>query len=87
MLFPDAFAHVQSRWKIPSAMQGKDTGALANPKEMLQRTLPAPRFRESDGPRIAEAAKALGLLTRPDGRNRSYTDFVTELADWTTSGR
>lgn len=82
LLFPQAFANVQSGWKLPASLIGRDSGLLADPKETLQRALSSPRFRESDGPIVAAAANKLGLMTSPHGRNRSYQDFVTELGTW-----
>lgn len=83
LLFPDAFAHLQPQWKIAQPLRGRDTGLLPNPKESLQRALTTPRFRESDGPRVAEAARTQGLMATPHGRNRSYTDFIADLGNWT----
>lgn len=85
LLFPDAFSRVQSRWTLPARVAGgRDTGLISRPKEVLRDVLKTPAFRESDGPRIAEAARELGLVTSPRGTNRSYTDFVTELRGWPT---
>ncbi|MEU3253103.1 hypothetical protein [Streptomyces sp. NPDC006997] len=42
----------------------------------------APTFRESDGPLVARAALERDLLPSPQGRNRSYSDFVGDLEGW-----
>lgn len=90
LLFPDAFSLVQSRWKLPSRVthgaRGRDTGLLTNPKELLRSALTTPVFRESDGPKVAEAARTHGLMPGPHGTNRSSTDFVTELDAWHMPG-
>lgn len=83
LLFPDAFPAVRPNWKVPAQLRGRDTGALTSPKEELKRRLGAPSFRESDGPKVAEKARSLGLLASgPTGRNRSYEDFVQEISAW-----
>ncbi|MEU2620829.1 hypothetical protein ABZ642_22280 [Streptomyces sp. NPDC007157] len=86
LLFPDAFPAVHSNWKVPAQFQGRDTGNLKSPKEELKHRLGSPAFRESDGPKVAESARSLGLLASgPTGTNRSYRDFVHELGQWSAS--
>ncbi|MFG2309709.1 hypothetical protein ACGFS9_13700 [Streptomyces sp. NPDC048566] len=83
LLFPDAFPAVRPNWKVPAQLQGRDTGTIKSPKEDLKRRLGSPAFRESDGPKVAEQARSLGLLASgPTGTNRSYKDFVHELGQW-----
>jgi hypothetical protein len=82
LLFPDAFPHVRPRWKVPSRLRGKDTGRIKDPKEALKGRLGSPLFRESDGPLVARKALENGLISAPEGRNDSYTDFVEDLKDW-----
>jgi hypothetical protein len=83
LLFPDAFPAVRPNWKVPAQLQGRDTGTIKSPKEELKRRLGSPAFRESDGPKVAEEARSLGLLASdPIGTNRSYKDFVQELGHW-----
>lgn len=82
LLFPDAFPHVKSRWKVPEDLRNRDTGTLKDPKKVLREKLGPPVFRESDGPAIAEAARTEGLLSSPTGTNRSYADFITDLRRW-----
>jgi hypothetical protein len=64
LLFPDAFNRVQSRRNLPARVthgaRGRDTGLIADPKELLRSALATPVFRESDGLRIAEAARPTG---------------------------
>ncbi|WP_327190856.1 hypothetical protein [Streptomyces xinghaiensis] len=83
LLFPDAFPAVRPKWKVPAQLRGRDTGTLRSPKEELKRRLGSPAFRESDGPKVAEQARSLGLLASdPTGTNRSYKDFVQEVGQW-----
>ncbi|MFK0256007.1 hypothetical protein [Streptomyces sp. NPDC090445] len=83
LLFPKAFPYVRPKWKLPAQLSGRDTGLIDSPKEKLKRVLPSPTFRESDGPLIAKAASAHGLLTSPVGRNSSHDDLVADLRHWT----
>lgn len=83
LLFPDAFPHVRPRWRVPSRLRGKDTGRVKEPKEELKGRLGSPVFRESDGPLVARKALEHGLISAPEGRNDSYTDFVEDLKGWT----
>ncbi|EYT83892.1 hypothetical protein CF54_04560 [Streptomyces sp. Tu 6176] len=82
LLFPDAFPHVRPKWKVPAQLRGKDSGRIKEPKEELKRRLGSPTFRESDGPLVAREALTHGLITAPEGRNDSYSDFVRDLAGW-----
>ncbi|MCT2590736.1 hypothetical protein LHJ74_12585 [Streptomyces sp. N2-109] len=82
LLFPDAFPKVRLHWKVPARLRGKDSGRIRDPKEELKRTLGNPRFRESDGPLVAQAALDNGLLASPVGTNRSYGDFLADLDAW-----
>ncbi|SEC94802.1 hypothetical protein SAMN05216483_2744 [Streptomyces sp. 2131.1] len=82
LLFPEAFPHVHPRWKVPAHLLDKDTGRVKNAKEELRRGLGLPLFRESDGPSVAREAQRHGLIPSPRGTNRSYEDFVGDLADW-----
>ncbi|MFE6765205.1 hypothetical protein [Streptomyces sp. NPDC057689] len=82
LLFPEAFPHVHPRWEVPAHLLDKDTGRVKNAKEELKRGLGLPLFRESDGPAVAREAQQQGLIPSPRGTNRSYEDFVGDLADW-----
>lgn len=82
LLFPEAFPLHRSSWKIPEKWRGKDSGRRQTPKEDLEALFSNPRFRESDGPQIASAALAHGLLSKPEGTNRSYQEFVSDLSQW-----
>lgn len=79
LLFPDAFPRVHRGWRIPSQLRGKNTGTVKDPKELLQKRLGSPVYRESEGPGIMREAHRAGLLDRPVGTNQSYTDFVADL--------
>ncbi|MFF2896462.1 hypothetical protein [Streptomyces sp. NPDC057966] len=82
LLFPEAFTFYRPSWKIPATWQGKDSGRRQTPKEDLEGLLTSPRFRESDGPEIAAAALAQGLLAAPKGSNRSYQEFIADISNW-----
>ncbi|WP_233580542.1 hypothetical protein [Streptomyces triticirhizae] len=82
LLFPDAFPLHRPSWRIPRQLQGKDTGRRKNPKEELGSVLANPSFRESDGPEILARGLANGLLDKPNGSNRSYSEFVGDLTRW-----
>ncbi|WKV72856.1 hypothetical protein AW27_015745 [Streptomyces sp. PCS3-D2] len=84
LLFPKAFTLYRPSWKIPATWLGKDTGRRQTPKEDLEGALNSPRFRESDGPEIVAAALEHGLLAKPNGTNRSYQEFVADIARWET---
>jgi hypothetical protein len=86
LLFPDAFALHRPSWKIPTQWRGRDTGRRQTPKEDLEAELRSPRYRESDGPGIASQAFAQGFLTEPNGSNRSYSEFIRDLARWPVPG-
>ncbi|MER0246787.1 hypothetical protein AAHZ94_33430 [Streptomyces sp. HSW2009] len=82
LLFPGAFPLHRPSWKLPASWEGRDTGRRQTPKEDLEAVLSGPRFRESDGPDIALQALAHGLFRRPNGANRSYTEFAADLCAW-----
>ncbi|MFF4690137.1 hypothetical protein [Streptomyces sp. NPDC001307] len=82
LLFPNAFPHVRPRWKVPARLLDKDTGRIRDAKEELKRGLGLPVFRESDGPAVARKALEHRLIPSPRGSNRSYADFVGDLARW-----
>ncbi|MFF1962153.1 hypothetical protein ACFVW5_00770 [Streptomyces sp. NPDC058232] len=82
LLFPAAFPRIRPRWKVPAQLRGNDTGLLKDPKETLKDKPGVPAFRESDGPLIAKAAYEQGVLSAPNGKNRSYDDFVADLTKW-----
>ncbi|TNM33015.1 hypothetical protein FH715_06250 [Streptomyces sedi] len=86
LLFPDAFPHYRASWKIPAQYRERDTGRRRTPKEDLMSVLRNPVFRESDGPEVLSRALTEGLLVKPVGFNRSYDDFVSDLARWEAPG-
>lgn len=81
LLFPDAFPRVHPGWKVPPQLRAKDTGTVKDPKELLQKKLGSPVYRESEAPAIMRAAQEAGLLGSPSGVNQSYRDFVTDLGN------
>ncbi|RKN60736.1 hypothetical protein D7231_33250 [Streptomyces klenkii] len=87
LLFPKAFTLHRPAWQFPAQWQGKDTGRRLSPKEDLQAEFTSPRYRESDGPEIVRKALSHGMLTKPSGTNRSYSEFVTDLAKWPVPDR
>ncbi|MGQ4511886.1 hypothetical protein [Streptomyces sp. DW26H14] len=82
LLFPDAFPLYRPSWTVPAAWRGKDTGRRQRPKEDIEAEFSSPPFRESDGPEVMSRALDHGLLTRPVGSNRSYSEFVADLTAW-----
>lgn len=84
LLFPHAFPLVKSGWIVPAQLRGKDFGRIKEPKEELKRRLGPPAFRESDGPSVAHKALEHDLISAPEGKNASYTDFIEDLKGWTT---
>ncbi|WP_051950717.1 hypothetical protein [Actinacidiphila yeochonensis] len=82
LLFPDAFPLVHRSWSIPAQLRGKDTGRRRTPNEDLIGALSTPGYRESDGPVILTEALKRGMLTHPEGSNRSYSEFLADLAKW-----
>ncbi|MFD8120677.1 hypothetical protein ACFV3T_06120 [Streptomyces albidoflavus] len=74
-------------WRVPAQWRGRDTGRRSKPKEDLEAEFRQPPFRESDGPEIVKKALDQGMLSAPCGTNRSYTDFIADLAAWQVPGR
>ena len=87
LLFPDAFPLHRPAWRVPAQWRGRDTGRRSKPKEDLEAEFRHPPFRESDGPEIVKKALDQGMLTAPCGTNRSYSDFIADLAAWPVPGR
>lgn len=81
LLFPDAFPRVHPGWSVPAQLRGRNTGTVKDPKELLQKRLGSPVYRESEGPDIMGAARDAGLIGSPVGTNQSYSDFVTDLGN------
>ncbi|MFF1962158.1 hypothetical protein ACFVW5_00795 [Streptomyces sp. NPDC058232] len=82
-LFPYAFTCHKQSWKLPPSDCRRDWGTVENAKKDLMRILKQPPYRELHAPEIM--SKAVGhpdFAKGPSGRNRSYTDFVDELAAW-----
>ncbi|REH24203.1 hypothetical protein SAMN05428941_6102 [Streptomyces sp. 2114.2] len=84
MQFPAAFAKVNNGWILKAKYQkGCDLTKIHKPKERLKEHAWTPPYLESDAPRIMEKAFGKdGKLMQPDGKNRSYEEFITELAGW-----
>ncbi|MCW2900075.1 MAG: hypothetical protein JWO67_2340 [Streptosporangiaceae bacterium] len=83
MQFPAAFSKVNHSWILKAKYKGCDLAKIDKPKERLREHPWNPPYSESDAPLIMENALSQdGQLMQPDGRNRSYQEFVTELAAW-----
>jgi hypothetical protein len=82
LLFPEALANTVSSWKVPKQLRNRDTGTIANPKEVLIRTVSnrSRRYRESDAPDVFAKAIGLNCLDRAQGRNRSWSQFRADAA-------
>lgn len=83
LLFPSAFPKVRSSWRIPRQLEGRDHGRTKDPKEVLQRGLGKPTYREDDSPAVMQAALDLAVAPHSaTGTNRSYSDFLADLDAW-----
>lgn len=83
LLYPDAISAFVSSWQVPRQYQGRDTGMLSDPKEVMKHSVSGSgsRYRESDAPAIFAKALALKCLGRPNGSNRSWSQFRTDARD------
>ncbi|WP_063843027.1 hypothetical protein [Sphaerimonospora mesophila] len=81
LLFPKALKAFVSSWEVPSKYQGKDTGKVHDPKNVLMNKVgnSARRYRESDAPGVLEKAISMGCLTQPLGTNRSWNDLFANV--------
>ncbi|WKD32084.1 hypothetical protein [Streptomyces xanthophaeus] len=82
MQFPKAFSRLNSGWTLHSRYRGCDLTKVDDPKKKLMDHRWVPSYRESDAPRIMEKAFLEGELMKPDGKNRSYQEFMDELSAW-----
>ncbi|MFH9871191.1 hypothetical protein ACH4NT_34605 [Streptomyces lydicus] len=83
MQFPSAFTKVNSSWALKARYKGCDLAKVHDPKKVLREHSWRPPYQVSDAPRIMEKALgADGKVIRPEGKNRSYDEFVAELAAW-----
>ena len=82
LLFPDALTAVCGSWSVPARHRGRDTGRLADPKQVLMREVSGSgrRYREADAPEVLGQAVAMGLAESPTGRNRSYEQLREDAA-------
>jgi hypothetical protein len=80
LLFPDALSALARGWSVPARYRSVDTGRLGDPKQILKREVSGPtrRYAESDAPGVLAKAVSLGLLHRPSGTNRSWSDMGAE---------
>ncbi|MGV9222156.1 hypothetical protein ACWDPF_05670 [Streptomyces albogriseolus] len=83
MQFPAAFSKVNAGWLLKAKYRGCDLSKVHDPKKRLKEHSWNPRYDDSDAPRIMEKAFGPdGRLMQPDGRNRSYDEFLAELTAW-----
>lgn len=81
MRFPETIAQFNTGWEVPSKRRRRDTGKFQDPKrifkdEVCKAGVP---YRPTDGPGIAELAIARGEHLAPEGSNRSFADFRTDI--------
>lgn len=83
LLFPDALTSFVSTWSVPARYRGCDTGAVLNPKEVLMRecTREPRRYRAADAPDVFAQAVHVGILDRPTGTNRSWSQLLDDVAE------
>ncbi|OKK22737.1 hypothetical protein AMK16_06665 [Streptomyces sp. CB00455] len=83
MQFPSAFTKVNSRWILKARYKGCDLSRVDTPKEKLRDHGWNPPYDESFAPDIMEHVFASkdGHM-EPDGKNRSYEEFMAELRSW-----
>ncbi|MFD7474831.1 hypothetical protein ACFV8Z_22340 [Streptomyces sp. NPDC059837] len=83
MQFPSAFTKVNSGWVLKARYKSCDLAKIHDPKKVLREHPWKPPYQVSDAPRIMEKALGVdGKVIRPEGKNRSYDEFVAELAAW-----
>ncbi|WP_406401447.1 hypothetical protein [Streptomyces uncialis] len=82
MQFPRAFSKVNAGWTLKDRYRGCDLQKIHDPKRALREHSWRPPYEDADAPRIMEKAFEEGVLMEPEGRNRSYQDFIGELSSW-----
>ncbi|WHX18580.1 hypothetical protein QFW82_16725 [Streptomyces malaysiensis subsp. malaysiensis] len=84
MQFPAAFARVNTGWILKAKYQkGCDLTKIHDPKARLKEHPWNPPYEASYAPHIMEKAfNQDGKLMQPDGKNRSYEEFIAELTSW-----
>lgn len=80
--WPDALVQVRPGWRSVDQYKNRNLGKIADSKEELRRAL-RPRGRtkvrdysETDGPRIAQAVRELGIVSDRQGLCASFERFV-----------
>jgi len=88
LLFPDALSATRKGWAIPQKYLGRDTARIEDPKRVLgyEVSKGGPKYRESDAAEVLAKAAALGLLAKPNGRNGSWLEFTSAVAQLTPGG-
>ncbi|MDT0442867.1 hypothetical protein [Streptomyces johnsoniae] len=83
MQFPAAFGKVNAGWVLKDRYRGCDLSKVHDPKKRLKEHSWKPPYEESDAPRVMENALGSdGKLLVPDGKNRSFEEFMAELTRW-----
>ncbi|MFE9562867.1 hypothetical protein ACFYM0_17375 [Streptomyces sp. NPDC006487] len=83
MQFPSAFTKVNSRWILRERYRGCDLTKVDTPKEKLRDHGWNPPYEESSAPEImGHVFGSKDGHMEPDGKNRSYEEFMAELRSW-----
>jgi hypothetical protein len=84
LLFPDALSTTRKGWAVPQKYLGRDTARIEDPKRVLTQEVSrnGPKYRESDAVEVLAKAVELDLLTKPQGRNGSWTEFTDAIDAW-----
>ncbi|GAA3459199.1 hypothetical protein GCM10018963_12120 [Saccharothrix longispora] len=81
--FPRAITATCSSWSVPRRYLGRDTARIGDPKQVMLREIGrsgAPRYRESDAPKVLAKAVELGEFRTPSGTNVSWSEPGTSIA-------
>ncbi|MFE3789983.1 hypothetical protein [Streptomyces goshikiensis] len=83
MQFPAAFTKFNLGWKLHSRFHGCDLTKVDDPKKRLIEHNWNPSYSVSDAPDVmGNAFDDKGELMKPNGKNRSYQEFMDELSAW-----
>ncbi|WP_328536213.1 hypothetical protein [Streptomyces sp. NBC_00344] len=83
MQFPRAFSKFDSGWTLHNKYRGCDLTKVDDPKRRLTEHGWKTSYLVSHAPKIMENAfEEDGTLMKPDGKNRSFQEFMDELSAW-----